>query len=66
MDNPDFSVFDGNADLDEVLQFLIDEGFVPREPTVAEKLFLPHDPGTVVGSLVGSMIMSSPIRDLFL
>ena len=48
MNNLDFSDFDGNDDLDEVLQYLIDDGFVPREPTVAEKLFLPHDADTEV------------------
>ena len=48
MNSPDFSPFDGNDDLDEVLQRLIDEGFVPREPTVAEKLFLPHNSDTEV------------------
>lgn len=44
----DFSVFDGDDDMDEVAQYLIDEGFVPRKPTEYEKLFLPHDTGTVV------------------
>ncbi len=39
---------DGNDDLDEVLERLVSEGFVPREPTIAEKLFLPHDADTEV------------------
>ena len=43
--NPDF---DGDNDLDEVLQFLIDEGFVPREPTSEEMVSLEHPPGTVI------------------
>jgi len=36
--------FDGDDDLDEVREYLITEGFVPREPTVYEALFLPRPP----------------------
>ena len=61
MNNLDFSDFDGNDDLDEVLQYLIDDGFVPREPTVAEKLFLPHNPGTVI-----TMVLERPYMTLHL
>jgi len=58
---PDFSTFDGNDDLDEVLERLVSERFVPREPTVAEKLFLPHDPGTVI-----TMVLERPYMTLHL
>ncbi len=55
---PDFSTFDGDDDLDEVLEYLISEGFVPRDPTVAEQLFLPHGPGTRVTMVLERVDMS--------
>ena len=44
----DFIQFDGDDDLDEVVQYLIDEGFIYRDPTEYEKLFLPHPPDMMV------------------
>ena len=61
MNNLDFGAFDGNDDLDEVLQRFIDEGFVPRDPTVAEMLFLPHDADTEV-----TMVLERPDMTLHL
>ena len=56
MSGADFSSFDGDNDLEDVLESLEAQGYVPREPTVYEKLLLPHDEDTEVRMVLEKLV----------